>query len=307
MFGSLGKIQLSILALILANIIWGAAFPIFKWTLEVIPTFTFVFIRFFGGALLILPFIFKSLKITKTDIPKLILVSIIGVTIQIPLIFFGLKLSPSINAPIIIASGPIILIIASIIFLNEKLRLKVLAGTLISLIGVLAIILRPIIETGGLTGGVLGNFLIFGATLCSVAQALLLKKITVNNDPLTITFWMFLIGVIPIIPLVLIEAQTFNFVQDINIQGFIGLFYGVIFAAVLAHYLWTYGVKYIKASEVGIFSYVDPVATIVVAVPLLGESITPVYIAATILVFFGIFIAEGRIPYHPLQKLKSNL
>lgn len=302
----LNNFKLAILSLIIANIIWGAGFPIYKWTLDIVPPFTFVFIRFFGGALLILPFILKSLKITKYDIPKLILVSVIGITIQIPLIFFGLKLSPSINAPIIIASGPIILIIASVIFLNEKLKVKVLAGTFISLIGVLAIILRPIIETGGLTGSVLGNFLIFGATLCGVAQAVILKKITANNNPLTITFWMFVIGVIPLIPLVLIEAQTFNIVKDINMQGFLGITYGVIFAAAIAHYLWTYGIKYIKASEVGIFTYVDPIATILVAVPLLNEVISPVYVFAALLIFGGIFISEGRIHYHPFHKLLKS-
>ena len=107
----LGKIRLAVLALILANIIWGASFPIYKWSLEIIPPFSFAFFRFFIGALIILPLVLKSLKIEKEDIPKLILVSIVSVTIQIPLLFFGLKLSPSINAPIIISSGPIFLII----------------------------------------------------------------------------------------------------------------------------------------------------------------------------------------------------
>jgi len=304
MFGSLGKIQLSILALILANIIWGASFPIYKWSLENVPPFTFSFVRFFGGALIVLPFVLRMLKVVKEDIPKLILVSLVSVTIQIPLLFLGLQLSPSINAPIIISSGPIFLIIASIIFLKENLKVKVLGGTLIGLGGVLLIILRPVIETG-FSGGLLGNLFIFIATLCGVGQAIILKKLTVRNDPLTLTFWMFLIGSLPLLPAVLWEGRSFNIFHDLNLQGGIGLVYGIILASVFAHWFLAYGIKYIKASEVGIFSYVDPVATIVIAVPLLGESITPVYIAATILVFLGIFIAEGRLHYHPLHRLRG--
>ncbi|OGH47538.1 MAG: hypothetical protein A3A51_03060 [Candidatus Levybacteria bacterium RIFCSPLOWO2_01_FULL_39_10] len=305
MFGSLSRIQLAIIALIFANIIWGAAFPIYKWTLEIVPPFIFTFIRFFGGALIVLPFVYKSLRIQRSDIPKLILVSLIGISVQIPLLFFGLKLSPSINAPIIIASAPIILIISSVIFLNEKLKVKVLIGTLVSLLGVLAIILRPFIESGGLTGSVLGNFLLFGATVCSVAQALILKRITANNDPLALVFWMFVIGIIPIIPFALYETQTFNLLTQINLQAVIGLLYGIVFAAVIAHYLYAFGIKFVKASEVGIFSYVDPLATIVIAIPLLGEIITPTYILGAILVFLGIFIAEGRVHYHPFQRLRT--
>ena len=299
----LGKIRLAVLALILANIIWGASFPIYKWSLEVIPPFSFAFFRFFIGALIILPFVIRFLKVAKEDIPKLILISIISVTVQIPLLFFGLELSPSINAPIIISSGPIFLIVASVIFLKEKLKYKVLIGTLVSLLGVLAIILRPFLE-GGLTGfGVLGNFLIFAATLCGVVQAIILKEITVKNNPLTVTFWMFLIGSIPLIPAVIWESNSFNLLE-INMQGAIGLIYGIILAAVLAHYFLAFGIKYIKASEVGIFTYVDPIATIIVAVPLLHEAITFPYLIGAALVFLGIFIAEGRLHWHPFQKLR---
>lgn len=300
----LGKIQLSILLLIIANVIWGAAFPLYKWSLDNIPPFTFAFLRFYLGALIILPFVFRKLNIARENIKDLFIVSIFSVTLQIPLLFFGLQLSPSINAPIIIAAGPVFLIIASIFFLKERPRSKIIAGTLISLIGVIVIILRPLLEQG-LSGGIIGNLLIFLAMLCGVIQAILLKKITPKNDPLTITFWMFLIGAIPLLPLMLWESQTFNIWRDINLQGTIGLVYGIIFAAVLAHFFLAYGIKYIKASEVGIFTYVDPLATVVVAVPLLNEIITPAYLIGAVFVFLGIFIAEGRLHYHPLHKLRG--
>jgi drug/metabolite transporter (DMT)-like permease len=305
---NLGSVQKSVLYLILANIIWGASFPIYKWSLEEVPPFTFVFIRFFVAALIILPFIIKRLKILRQDYKNLILVSIIAITIQIPLLFFGLKLTPSINAPIIIAFGPIILIIASIIFLKEKPNPKVISGTIISLLGVFAIILLPFLASG-ITGSLLGNLLIFAATICSVIQALLLKKLTVRNDPLTVTFWMFLIGSIPLIPFVVWESQSFNLFTDITTKGLFGILYGIYFAAILAHYFYAYGIKNVKASEVGIFSYVDPLATIAVAVPLLNESITASYLIGAMLVFLGIFIAENRLHYHPFRRLfiKHNL
>ena len=301
----LDNVRLSIIFLILANIIWGASFPIYKWTLEEIPPITFVFIRFFVAALIILPFVIKKLSIAKQDYKNLILVSLIAVTIQIPLLFFGLKLTPSINAPIIIACGPIILIIAAIIFLKEKPSPKVISGTLISLLGVFAIILLPFFENG-ITGGLIGNLLIFAATICGVIQALLLKKLTVRNDPLTLTFWMFLIGSLPLIPFIIWESQTFNLITDISINGLFGIIFGVIFSAIIAHYFYAYGISHIKASEVGIFSYVDPLATIAVAIPLLDETISVTYVIGAMLVFLGIFIAEGRIHYHPLNRLLTK-
>ncbi len=297
-----GYVQTAILFLILANVLWGAALPIYKWSLEEIPTFTFIFLRFFISALIILPFIFKKIKIAKEDRKNLIIMSLLSITIQIPLLFFGLKLTPSINAPIILSFGPIILIIASILFLKERPTSKVIAGTLISLLGIMAIIFRPILESG-FSGSILGSMLIFLATICGVIQIILLRKLTVRNDPLALVFWMFLIGSIPLLPFVFWEAQSFSLISDITVKGLAGILYAIYFSSILAHYFFVYGTKYIKASEVGIFSYVDPIATIVVAIPLLNEHITPIYVVGAILVFLGIFIAENRLHYHPIHKL----
>lgn len=299
---NLGNIQIAILFLILANIIWGIALPIYKWSLEEVPTFMFVFLRFFLGSLILLPFVIKKLKIARQDYKNLILASLFSATFQIPLLFIGLKLTPSINAPIIIAFAPIILIVASVIFLKERPTSKVIIGTIISLIGILAIILRPVLESG-FSGSVIGSLLIFAATVCGVIQTILLKKLTVRNDPLSIVFWICFLGSLPLIPFALWEAQSFSLINDITVKGVIGIAYAIYFSTIIAHYFYVYGTKYIKASEVGIFSYVDPIATIVVAIPLLNEVLTPVYVVGAIFVFAGIFIAENRIHYHPVHKL----
>ncbi len=301
---SRNKTKLAILALIFANIIWGAGLPIYKWTLEVIPPFTFAFIRFFLGAVILIPFILKNFKFAKEDIPKLFFASIISITLQIPLLLFGLKLAPSINAPIIISAGPIILLGASIIFFKEKISAKLLAGTLISLLGVLILIFKPALEAG-FSSGVLGNFLIFLATICSVIQALVVKKIMKRNDPLATVFLTFIIGSLFLLPAVLIEYNSTGFFA-LNMQAILGIIYAVLFASILAHYFYFLALKHVRVSETGIFTYVDPIATILVAIPLLHETISESYVIAAVLVFLGIYVAEGRIHYHPFHLLRKQ-
>ena len=114
------KYRKAVLALIGANLIWGAASPIFKFALQNISPFTLAFIRFYGASLILLIISYPRLKIAKKDTLKLILLSIFGVSIHISFYFLGLRLSPSINAPIISASGPVFLYIASIFILHEK-------------------------------------------------------------------------------------------------------------------------------------------------------------------------------------------
>lgn len=291
----------AILALIIANVIWGAAFPIYKWSLEEIKPFTFVFLRFFLGALVLLPFTITKLKVERKDLFMLFIMSFFGITFCISFLFLGLELSSSINAPIVLSSSPMLLLALSIIFLHKKPTRKVVIGAVVGLLGVLIIVLRPVFESG-FSSSILGNFFLLLAAVGSALHVIFLKKIAHKYDPLTLAFWSFIIGAIPVIPLAFIEVQS-GFLATIDGKAGLGLVFAVFLATAVAHWLNGYGIKYIPASEVGVFTYIDPIATILVALPLLGETITITYIIGSVFVFLGIFIAEERFHWHPLHKL----
>lgn len=301
----LSKTQLAILALIIANIIWGAASPIFKWSLTNIEPFTLAFLRFFLAAILILPLIYKNLSIKKEDFMNVFLLALFGIGINITFFFLGLKLSDSINAPIIASSGPVFLIIGSILFLHEKPKSKVMIGTLISLLGVILVILRPIIEEG-VDGGIIGNLFFVVAMLAGVVHTLLLKRLVASYNPLSLTFWSFLIGSALFVPFVFWEAQTSGILVDLKLPGIVGILFGALLSSAVAYILFTYALKNIVANEVGVFVYIDPIIAVLIAVPLLGEVVTFSFLFGSVLVFLGIFIAEGRIHYHPIHRLKAG-
>lgn len=296
--------QKAVIALIIANIIWGAASPIFKWSLENVGTFTLAFLRFFIAACLFLPFTYKNLRIKHEHILKLVIASLFGITLNISFFFIALPLTASINVPIIGSSGPVMLLIASSIFLNEKLKPKVINGLFLSLIGILIIILVPVYKTG-IDTSILGNLLLIAATISSIIHTILMKKITSQYDAKTLTLWSFLISSITFLPLMLHEITIIGFLPELNMKGIIGILFGALLSSAAAYGLFQYAVKYMHASETGIFTYIDPFPAILIAIPLLGEKLTAEYIFGAILVFLGIYLAEGRIHYHPLNLLKN--
>ena len=112
-----------ILALIIANIIWGAASPIFKFALQNIPPFTLAFIRFFFAGLIFLPIALNKWQhLTLKQWLEIILVGFFGITINISFFFLGLEKTESINIPVIASSGPVFIYLLSIIFLKLVLR-----------------------------------------------------------------------------------------------------------------------------------------------------------------------------------------
>lgn len=296
--------QKAIIALIVANIIWGAAAPIFKLALQNIPPFTLAFLRFFGATMLLFPFAASNLWIKREDWSKLILLSIFGITVNITFFFLGLKFAPSINAPIISSAGPVFIYLFSIFILHEKNHPKVLLGTLISLLGVFIIVGQPLLSQG-LDGQILGNIFFILATLGAVGHAIICKEISAKYSASAITFWSFLIGSLTFLPFFLYEMVNLHPFNALDYRGLLGLGFGIFLSSALAYSLFDWGIKQIDTQEVGLFFYIDPIIAAMIAIPLLGESVTPVFLVASILVFAGIFIAEGRIHYHPLHKLSN--
>lgn len=292
--------QLAIIAIVVNTIIWSAAAPVFKWSLIDIPPFTLAFLRFLLATLIILPFVIHKLKVSIDDFYKLLILSFVGITMHISFFYLGLSLAPSINAPIIASTTPIFLIIGAMLFLHEKPKRKVLYGTAVSLIGFLIIIIRPIFEKAEI-GSIIGNIYLVLATVTLVFYTLLLKKYNFQYSYLTIMFWLFFLGSLAFLPMFLLENQGRDIMTSFDFRGSVGIFYGAILSSTLAYFCYNYATKYIKAHEIGIFAYLDPFITALVAIPLLGETITFTYLLGTLFVFIGIFIAEGRIHYHPIH------
>ncbi|MFA5770212.1 MAG: DMT family transporter [Patescibacteria group bacterium] len=297
-----------ILALIIANIIWGMASPIFKFALTNIPPFTLAFIRFFFAGLIFLPMVLnKWQKLTIRQWFEIFLVGFFGITINISFFFLGLEKTESINVPVIASSGPVFIYLLSIMFLREKPKLKVLVGMLAALAGVLFIILSPLFLEGKkfILGAIEGNLFILIATFGSVFQTIIGRDVLKKVNSIQVSAITFLFGSLTFIPFIPKEFLSWNF-SLLNTAGWTGIIFGVFFSSALAYFLFYYGVSKLKAQDVGIFTYIDPVAAVIVAGPLLHEYPNVFYILGSILIFGGIFWAEGRIHWHPWQRLGKN-
>lgn len=299
------------LALVLANIIWGFASPIFKLSLENVPPYTLAFLRFGGAALIFLPFISvrKLLNIKPHDILTIFAASFIGLSVHIMTFLFGLQRAPSINSAIIYAGAPVFLFVLAVIFLGEKVVKKHLFGMIIALAGVMIIVLAPLWMSNPSVDSqstLLGNILFVISVVTDIVGILIVKKTLMRVDPYRTTFLMFLFAAFTFFPFALLEQQTWSFAQ-LDAAGVGGIIYGIFLSSAAAYGLYFYGLSKMPAEETGIFIYIDPVATVVLAAPLLHEYPDLFFFIGATLVFCGLFISEGRIPYHPFYRLRRYL
>jgi drug/metabolite transporter (DMT)-like permease len=296
-----------ILALIIANVIWGAASPIFKLSLTNIPPFTLGFIRFFFASFLFLPWVFKyGFKgWTKKNWVLATISAFFGILVNIGCYFVGLPFTESINAPVIGSTSPLFLFLFAVIFLHEKPSKRVLLGMFLSFIGVLIIVFSPIFNgksIGGM-GDVKGNLLFVVAIIGYLVSTVISKPELKKLNPIIFTFVCFIFGSLMFVPMMVFELQSWNFSQ-LTWVGMLGIVFGIFFSSALAYYLFNYGLSKISAQEVGVFSYVDPVVAVLLAIPLLHEYPNLYFFLGSLLVFGGFYLSEGRIHYHPFHLLK---
>ncbi len=295
-----------IVALIVANIIMGISIPILKLTLTQIPMFTLLFIRFFVAGLVFLPLALPHWKpLSRRDLLLISGVAILGITIHLIAIFLALPKTSSINVSLLFSAGPVVLYFLSVKYLKEKPNARILGGMVIALVGVLFIIVFPLLGPGKAIdiGKMEGSLLVLAGLFAHTIAVLLQKKNLQNMHPAVAMSLMCLIGVIGFIPGMVHELGTWSFSQ-LTIWGWVGVLFGTFVTSVVAHYLLTYGLSKVNAEEVGLFVYIDPVATALIAIPLLGEIPGLDFYAGALLVFGGIFLAEGRLHWHPIDKLK---
>ncbi len=299
-------VQKAFVALIIANIIWGAAAPIFKLSLQNIPPFTLAFLRFFIGALVLTACLRSRIfppEFTPHDTVLFFINALSAITFNIALFFLGLTLTLSINAPVIASSAPILTLLFALVILKEPFVLKKFAGMIFGTMGILIIVIEPLLEKG-VDGSLLGNILLLGATISAVVGTITGKRLFERYDPLMLTFWTFVVGAVSFLPLAGWEyLKNPALYTLLDWRGYTGIVFGSLLSSALAYVLYNWGLSKISATDTAIFTYIDPVIGSILAVYLLHEPVTQFFILGSILIFIGIFLAEGRIHYHPFNRL----
>ncbi|QQS43429.1 EamA family transporter [Candidatus Roizmanbacteria bacterium] len=292
-----------IIAILTATIIWGAGSPIFKYALSDIPPFTLAFIRFFTASFIFLPL---AVSHYKKMTPKLwwhlIMGAFWGISVNVSFFFLGLQLSPSINATIISSIGPILLYVLSLRLLKEKPHPQIIRGMVISLLGVLIIILAPLIKSTQLHmlteqagfSAFLGNLCFIAAMIGGIMITIDNKQLAGKVHPYTVTGFQFLIGSLAFVPFMFYELQSWSF-QELTDKSWIGILYGVFLSSALAYFAQNYALTKLSAQKVGMFTYIMPVAAVLVAVPLLGEYPDIFFMLGAAAVFVGILVGERKV------------
>lgn len=280
---------------ILAIVLWGFSFV---WTNDIlqkdIPVFTFLFIRLaLAGTLL---FAFAKLTgklqpIAKKDIKFLILMAFFE-----PFIYFigetyGIKATNSaVLSAVIIATIPIVSLFVEKILYKVPYTVFKIFGTAITIPGIVMVIMKS-----GETTSVehtYGIALLFLAVAGSIGYSSVVKKLSGNYNPLTITTYQFVIGSVFFLPFFLgwgLDGVNGTLLTREILVPLLSL---AVLCSCLAFFCWVNAIKDLGMTKTNIFSALIPAVSALGAAMLGQEQITLMSVVGITVVTAGVIIAQ---------------
>ncbi len=286
----------AIFALFMVQLLYGLNYTIAKTVMNenFIKPFGFVLLRVIGATALfwIISVFLPKEKIDKKDYFKFFIAALFGVVINMLFFFKGLEYTSPIHAASIMVTVPIIILILSAIILKENVTKLKIVGVAFALAGALVLTIYGKSTRAG-DNVPLGNLFIFINAISYSIYVILIKKLTSKYHPFTFIKWLFLFGLIILIPfgyneLKVVEWQTFTpYISFSVLFVIIGATFGTYLLNPLA-------LNKLKASTVGIFIYLQPVIAGLFALAMGVDFIDSVKIGAMLIIFLGVYLVTVK-------------
>ena len=282
----------TILLMVLTTMFWGGSFIAGKIALPEFPPMTLTFFRFIIATTIIFPYMWIKSKTKvpeRKDIPLLFGLGFLGVSGYFAFQFTALLYTSASNASTINALNPLVSSMLATYLIDEKLTRRRLVLILVGFVGVLLTV------TGGDINTLLnmefnkGDLIMSIAMLSFAIYGVFSKRATQRYEPLLVTSYVFLFGLIQITPLMLMEGVYMN-ALSFSAKAWGGIFVMAIGSSVLGYQIQQVAIKRLGVSRTSLFINLVPLFAILFSYLILGDQITAVNIVSALIIGTAVFL-----------------
>ncbi len=272
--------------------IWGTTFISSKLLLgEGLSPAAIMTLRFALAYVCMLPFVRGRIFADNwRDEAQMALLGITGGSLYFLLENTALLYTQASNVAIIIAATPLLTTLAvHRIVRQESAGRRIYLCSLVSLAGVALVVFNGQFL---LKLNPRGDLLTLGAAVTWVAYSILVLRLEKRYPPTMITRKIFFYGIITLLPYFIFRPEhlTLQTLLRPTVAG--NLLYLGIAASLICYWTWNMVIRRLGAIRATNYLYINPIVAMITAHFVLGERITPLALAGTVLIIFGVSMAQ---------------
>ena len=225
-------------------------------------------------------------RVNKSNLLSIVFLGIIGVYINQWSFFVGLQTADPTTSALILATTPILTSILAAVFLKEKLTIRMLIGSIVAVIGIFFVVTKGSLSSLHIDRGL---FWIVITMITFAIMIIMTRLLSHKVDPLTITFYSNVVGLIVAIPFAFLLDAPIKVSPRISDWSFL------IGTAVVVHgiatLIWNNYIRHVDASKASILSNLEPFVAMLMGFILLYKPITSVEILGSIFIVGGVVLS----------------
>lgn len=278
--------------LALTILFWGTNFIVAKAALRVMNPLAFNIVRFTLSSLTIalIARAIGSPRPSRRQIWQLAALGILANTVYQLGFIEGLARTRAGNAALIMAGVPVQTAIVSHLRGTDRLGIRDILGLGLSTAGIAAIVFGSG-RSVGFGATVVGDLLVFGATLCWTSFTILSKPLADQLGPVTSTAWTMCLGSIPML-LIAIPSAVAQDWSRVGPAAWAGTAYSGICSLSLAYLFWYRGVQRLGPARTSFYSNFTPAVAMLAAWAFLGETPSLWQLSGAAGIFGGIWLTR---------------
>lgn len=278
---------------ILVGVIGGTTGALIKVAVGELPPLLVIVIRFFICILLLLPIIFKKIKLPKKDLFPVLAG---GILFAINIVFFtiGIQYTSIIMSQLIYVPSALIVAVMGYIFLKEKIHKNQMIGLTLTLIGLAILFQGSFAKNDSVSFGTpLGNILIITGLFCWAGYILFSRRASKNYSPLEIAYFNIVITFVFSLVLIPLDKLLFaNHPVNFSIKSILALA-AVGVTTCLFMVLHQRLIQKTSAFISSFITYINPIWASILGTFFFGEKLRPALILGSVIIFLGVFIATS--------------
>ena len=292
--------------LIVLSAIWGGSFYFFAVIIKELPVFTIVFFRVFLASVALWAFLLLSrqtVSITSTMWKNFFLMGIFNNVIPFSLIVWGeTKVAPGLAAVLNATTPFFSVIVAHLSTQNEKLSWNRMAGELVGLSGVAALVGFDAMKNLG--SDLVYQIAIVGASI-SYGICTIFGRRLADIPPLVSSASQTAASSLMLLPLMLIIDHPFSLAMP-GIKVIIYLVALALLCTAIAYLIFFNIVKRAGMTNVTLVTLLVPISAMVLGAMLLNEQISARHFLGMAVIGIGLALIDGRIPRKMAATLRGQ-